>query len=90
MDHGCIAGTGRAVIVYLLCGIEFVGRPEAAFSLSDFAIPRFQSNWAVNGAYCSQCDLVTFYYMYLNLVSNFVVRPICHHWHQARDKNRAS
>ena len=34
MDHGCIAGTGRAVIVYVIFGIKFVGRPEGAFSLS--------------------------------------------------------
>ena len=31
MEYGCIAGTGRAVIVYLLFAIKFVGRPEEAF-----------------------------------------------------------
>ena len=34
MEYGCIAGTGRAVIVYVIFGIKFVGRPEGAFSLS--------------------------------------------------------
>ena len=34
MEYGCIAGTGRSVIVYVIFGIKFVGRPEGAFSLS--------------------------------------------------------
>ena len=34
MEYGCIAGTGRSVIVYFIFGIKFVGRPEGAFSLS--------------------------------------------------------
>ena len=49
MEYGCIAGTGRAVIVYFIFGIKFVGRPEGAFFSPRFPIPRFHSTPPLQG-----------------------------------------